>query len=395
MAYAAARVTPPPAATERLFVSTTPGLEPALERELRRLKLRVQRVPGGGGVEVEGPEGTHRRVNLESRVASRVLLRVGAFAAADARALQRGLADVALESFVAKGEPVSVSSSSHRSRLGAGQLKELAARVWKVVTPDVNEGSGPLEVQLRLEGDVCTVSVDTSGELLYRRGYRQEVSRAPLRETLAAGVLEFADYRGDEPLWDPMCGSGTFVIEAALIAMGRAPGMMRERFGFEAFPHAFDAEAFASMKDGLRTREKVKPPHELRATDLNAGSLGVARRNARRAGVLPFLTLERDDVTAPKHLPGATHGLLVTNPPYGKRVGEGGDLPSLYAALGTLLRERLPGWRGAVLVPAVRRGTPDVQLERALGLEPEDVFELDNGGIPLRLLLFAASRQLR
>lgn len=341
-------------------------------------------------MEVEGPAGTFVRVNLESRVASRVLMRLGSFPAADPRALQQGLGKIALAGFLkAPGDAVGLSVSSHRSRLGAGQVRDLTARVWRVApdrdSPD-EEANGPLRVQLRLEGDVCTVSVDTSGELLYRRGYRQEVSRAPLRETLAAGVLELADHRGDEPLWDPMCGSGTFVIEAAWIAMGRAPGLERERL-------AFDVEGLEAMKAELRQRERPKPAHELRATDLNAGSLGVARRNARRAGVQPFLVLERDDVTSPKHLPTSPHGLLVTNPPYGKRVGEGGDLPSLYAGLGRILRERLPGWRGAVLVPEVRRGTPDVQLERALGLEPEDVFELDNGGLPLRLLLFAPAQR--
>ncbi len=368
---------------EQLFVSTTPGLEPALESEVRRLGLRARRVMGG--VDVEGEAGLYRRLNLELRCASRVLLRVGSFAAPDARALERELGHLDLSGFVSPDLPWAVSASSHRSRVSNGLAKEVGSKVLRG-TSVRDEDEGVLRVLLRLEGDWCTVSVDTSGGLLYRRGYRQEVSRAPLRETLAAGVLELAGYRGDEPLWDPMCGSGTFVLEAAWRAMRRAPGLDRT-FGFESFP-SHDAPAFAAQKAQLYARMLAKPAHALRASDLNAGSLGVARRNARRAGVQAHLTLERDDLLSPKALPPEPHGLLVTNPPYGKRVGEGGDIPALYAGLGRLLRERIPGWRAAILCP-------EEQLARAIALEPEDVFDVDNGGLALRLLLFAPSGHLR
>jgi putative N6-adenine-specific DNA methylase len=368
---------------ERLFLSTTPGLEPALEDELRRLGLRPTRAVGG--MEVEGPGGLHRRLNLESRVASRVLLRVAEIPSPDARVLQRELGRVDLGPFLPPGAPVAVSAAAHRSPVSQAQAKAAAASLLGGARAD-DDAPDVLRLQLRLEGERCTVSVDTSGELLYRRGYRQEVSRAPLRETLAAGVLTLADFRGEEPLWDPMCGSGTFLIEGALIALGRAPGAGRE-FGFQRFP-AHDAAAFAREKAALAAGELPRPAHPIRGTDLNAGSLGVARRNARRAGVQPFVSLERDDVRSPRTLPDAPHGLLVANPPYGKRVGEGEDIAPLYAALGALLREKLPGWRAAILVPEPR-------LEGVIGLSPEDVFDLDNGGIPLRLLLFAPSRHLR
>ncbi|HZA52365.1 MAG TPA: RNA methyltransferase, partial [Myxococcaceae bacterium] len=287
--------------------------------------------------------------------------------------------------------PVRIQAFAHRSRLShSGRLREAAARAWNLPVDlasaeEQDPEHSPLRdetlVQLRIEGDRCNVSVDTSGEILHRRGYRQEVSRAPLRETLAAGILRLATYRGDEPLWDPMCGSGTLAIEAAWIALRRAPGGDRS-FAFQRWS-GYDAAAFEAARAAARRRELPAPPAAIHASDINAGALGTARRNARRAGVLEHLQIRRADVTHPSELPPEPTGLLVTNPPYGKRVGDAGDLAPLYAALGALLRERLPRWRAAVLVP-------DLRLERALSLEVEDAFELLNGGIRCHLLVTRA-----
>jgi putative N6-adenine-specific DNA methylase len=194
-------------------------------------------------------------------------------------------------------------------------------------------------------------------------------------------MLELAGYRGDEPLWDPMCGSGTIAIEAALLALGRAPGLSRS-FAFERFP-LHDSSAWEALKAKARDEERKKPPASIRATDLNAGSLGTARRNARRAGVVEHLALERQDARNPTVVPSGPTGLLIANPPYGIRVGEDRELESLYGALGSLIRDRLPGWRAAILVPQPR-------LERALGLEIDDAFEVLNGGIRCQLLLARA-----
>ncbi|MBX5482428.1 MAG: RNA methyltransferase [Myxococcaceae bacterium] len=380
---------PVSASEERLFVSTTPGLEPALDRELCALGLGVRRVPGGA--EVRGPKGLHRRLNLWLRTASRVVLRVAEFPARDVPALQRGLQAAALSPYWDGRMPLRIGVATHRSRLHhTAELRQIAARAWNATVASANPKAGDGEeeggaqellVQLRIDRDVCTVSVDTSGELLYRRGYRQEVSRAPLRETLAAGVLGLADYRGDEPLWDPMCGSGTLPIEAAWIALGRAPGPGRESgFAFERFP-SHDREAWQRERDEARQNERPTPRAPIYASDINAGALGTARRNARRAGVQPHLKLERSDLLRPTFVPTERHGLLVANLPYGVRVGDRSDLPALYAALGTMLRERLPGWRGALLV------ADGTGAEQSLGLELDDAFDVENGGIRCRLLL--------
>ncbi|XXF76847.1 RNA methyltransferase [Myxococcaceae bacterium GXIMD 01537] len=365
---------------EVVYVSTLPGLEPALEREAAARGLAPRCVEGG--VELEGPAGLHQEANLWLRTASRVLLRLGSFRAQDAAALTRGLAGLPLSRVWAGGAPPSLSVTLHRSRLpGPDAVLAAAARAWGVPSvpragPLDEEAPGGLTLLVRGEGDAWTVSADTSGDALHRRGYRQEVSRAPLRETLAAGILLLADYDGVEPLVDPMCGSGTFLIEGAGLSQRVAPGGARG-FAFESFP-GFDAAAWAERKARAGADALSAPRGALFGFDLNAGALGTARRNARRAGLT--LALERRDVrqlTAPPGPPG----LLVANPPYGKRVGEGEDLPGLYRALGATLRRSFIGWRAALLVPE------DTGLIQALGLPGAQGTPLRNGGLRCRLLL--------
>ncbi|HEX8440566.1 RNA methyltransferase, partial [Archangium sp.] len=346
---------------EQVFVSALPGLEPAVEAEAEALGLSPRRVEGG--VELTGEPGLHQEANLRLRTASRVLLRLGRFAAPDAGALTKGLAGLALGRVWDGKSAPRLSVALHGARLkGQDAVLAAAARAWGL--PSV-ERAGPLDEEsfegltllVRLEGDTCTVSADTSGEPLHRRGYRQEVSRAPLRETLAAGILVLAGYDGVAPLVDPMCGSGTFLIEGAWMSQRRAPGLSRA-FAFERFP-GFDAAAWAARKARVEAEALPAPRAVLRGHDINAGSLGTARRNARRAGVT--LTLERQDVRTLALPAGLGPGLVVANPPYGKRVGEAEDLPGLYRALGATFRRAFAGWRAAVLVP------DDAGLVRALG----------------------------
>lgn len=369
----------PPPPTEQLFAVASPGLEPALEAEAEALGMRPRREEGG--VVLEGPAGLHQEANVRLRTASRVLLRLGGFRAPDVGALTRGLAALDLgRVWNGTGTP-RLLVAAHRSRVPAGAVLGAAARAWGVPglarAGDLEEDDAEgLTLLARLEGDTCTVSVDTSGGLLYRRGYRQEVGRAPLRETLAAGLLVLAGYDGGEPLVDPMCGSGTFLIEGAWMSMRRAPGLER-RFAFERFP-GFAPAAWEALRARVQAEALATPRAALAGFDLNAGALGTARRNARRAGVT--LTLERRDVKT-LEAPGKTPGLVVANPPYGKRVGEGGELPDLYRALGATLKRAFGGWRVALLVP------DEAVLIRALGLTGARSLPVRNGGLPCRCLL--------
>ncbi|MCP3144410.1 THUMP domain-containing class I SAM-dependent RNA methyltransferase [Pyxidicoccus xibeiensis] len=378
-------MTSPPPKVEQLYVSTLPGLELALEAEASALGWKPRRAEGG--VELEGPAGLHQEANLRLRTASRVLLRVGTFRAGDSDTLAEHLGAMDLSRLWDGRTPPKLSVSLHRSRVpGADVVFSAAAYAWGLPSVEQagaleEEGSGPgLTLLVRVEGDVFTVSADTSGEPLHRRGYRQEVSRAPLRETLAAGILRLAGYDGAEPLVDPMCGSGTFLIEGAWMSMNRAPGLTRA-FAFESFP-GFDAEAWARRKAQAEADALPAPRAVIHGHDINAGSLGTARRNARRAGVT--LALERKDVrtlTAPSPGPG----LVVANPPYGKRVGEAEDLPGLYRALGATLRRGFAGWRAAVILP------DDTALVKALDLPGARSLPVRNGGLRCRLLLTDAA----
>jgi putative N6-adenine-specific DNA methylase len=364
---------------EQVFAVAAPGLEPALEAEAAALGLAPRRVEGG--VELEELAGLHQEANLRLRTASRVLLRLGRFRAPDVGALTRGLAALDLARVWDGKEIPKLSVAAQGARVPVSAVPPAAARAWGLSQVGRagaldEEGTEGLTLLVRLEGQECTVSADTSGEPLHRRGYRQEIGRAPLRETLASGILGLASYNGGEPLVDPMCGSGTFLIEGAWLSQRRAPGLERG-FAFEHFPR-FDAAAWAERRGRARAEVLPAPRAPLHGFDINAGALGTARRNARRAGLT--LALERRDVKA-LEAPVPGPGLVVANPPSGKRVGEAEDLPELYRALGATLRRAFKGWRSALLVP------DEGALVRALALPTERSLPVRNGGLRCLVLL--------
>lgn len=358
---------------EELFVSTTPGLEPLVERELGSFGETVERLTGG--VRVVGRPGLHRELNLRLRTATRVLMRVGRFQARNEPSLVRGLVGLPLDAYAAKRAAIGFvwSGRPWSSAVRARAEKQLRQK-WNLAPQAALTG---LALLVRQSGEGCEVSVDTTGELLHRRGYRQELSRAPLRETLAAGVLLLAGYDGTEPFWDPMCGSGTIAIEAALIATRRAPGLER-KFAFEQWP-TFDRRAWDETRR-VAASEARRAPASLWASDLNAGALGTARRNARRAGVLEEIGLFRQNLLHPERAPPGKTGLLVANLPYGKRLGGEGDLGALYERIGKSLRAHWQSWRWALLVPKGPLGA-------RLGLAFDEVFRLENGGLECELLV--------
>jgi len=233
-------------------------------------------------------------------------------------------------------------------------------------------------VYVRGVADRFTLSVDASGELLHRRGARTEVSAAPLRETLAAGVLALAGWSPDEPLYDPMCGAGTFPIEAALRAQGRAPGLARA-FAFERWPlFAAHPELARAILDEARARPPSPVAAPIAGSDRDARLVESARRNAARAGVDAGITFACADLAVVR-APAPT-GLVVANPPYGRRLSDPRRIDRAYRDLGRALRARFPGWRAAVLAPA--RLPSD-----ALGLPVTARFPLVNGGLRVVLVV--------
>jgi putative N6-adenine-specific DNA methylase len=372
-----------PAARERVFVQCLPGLEHVLEVEARPLGS-VHRVTGG--VEIEGAAGLHARAVLVLRVAERVLLRLLEVPARRWSEVESALRETSLDRVAARGAPVVLETALRMPSAPApGAVPGALGRQWRrPVHPAKGEArdAGMPRLLLRVGEGRASLSADVGGELLHRRGWRQETSRAPMRETLAAGVLALAGYAPDRPLLDPVCGSGTLVIEAALVARSIAPGLGRS-FAAEHWPEAERVD-WAGQRDQLRAAVRAHVPASIAGSDNNAGSLGTARRNARRAGVLDDVRLERVDVAAA--VPGASlAGLVVGNLPYGLRVGARAGLEAFDGALARTLGSAFAGWRKAFLVDDERR------LARAGGSEPHRVHRLLNGGIPVVLGVWDAA----
>ncbi len=404
-----------------LFAVAAPGLESLVAEELAALGITA--TAERGGVAWDGTLAELYTANLWLRTASRIIARVGQFRARTFPELERYAGRLPWGEFIAPGRAVQLRVSCHKSRLY--HEKAIAERVRGAIeravgplgsTGDTGGGAGPhgtstvgtatgaprtdrhgavagapeerdddgADTQLvvvRFHYDRCTISVDSSGALLHRRGYRQELARAPLRETLAAALIVASGWRGDAPLIDPFCGSGTIPIEAALIARGIAPGLAHppgepRRYAFQEW-HGYDAGLWADLIARARAAARPEAGITILGSDRDAGAIAATTANAERAGVLTDLQLEVRPLSALE--PPAGAGWLVTNPPYGVRVGERAPLRDLYAALGKLARQRLRGWHLTLL-------SADRQLEKQVGVPFETVLETRNGGIAVRVV---------
>jgi putative N6-adenine-specific DNA methylase len=266
-------------------------------------------------------------------------------------------------------------------RAAEAQIPGIAQR--PVEADDEGEFQGEAQlIVVRFLHDRCTLSVDSSGAPLYMRGYRQAVGRAPLRETLAAAVLLGSGWRPGESLLDPMCGSGTIPIEAALITRNVAPGIgnaSREprSYAFERWPD-HDALAWDAVVEAARGAVTATNGPPIHASDRDEGAVRATAENAERAGVIDDLTIECAALTS--ITPPAAPGWLLSNPPYGLRVSESSELRNLYAALGSFARESLRGWHLGIL-------SADPRLAAQLRLPLREVLRTRNGGIPVSLLV--------
>jgi putative N6-adenine-specific DNA methylase len=359
------------------FAVAAPGLEPLVAEELRALGELQSLVVGEsapGGVSFRAGRAGLYAANLHLRIASRVLVRIGLFHASAFHELERHAARLPWREFAAPGRPVAFRVTSRKSRLYHQDAiaQRLLAAAGGATAP---EDEAAQEFVVRLFRDECTVSADASGELLHRRGYRLATAKAPLRETLAAAMLVGSGWDGSAPLVDPMCGSGTIPIEAALLARRIPPGMAR-RFAFMRWP-AFDESAWERLVRQARERMVPRAPVPILGSDRDAGAVAASAANAERAGVAGDIEWRRAAISAMAPPPGP--GWIVTNPPYGVRVGERRLLRDLYAQLGNVARRCCPGWEVAFLAA-------HPELERQTGLEPSERFTTENGGIRVRLV---------
>ena len=389
------------------FAVTAPGIESITALELSRLGLLPAESLPAVKPALSSPKeslGTHHasdslhfkgglealyRANLHLRAASRILVRLGMpFMARSFPELVEKASRLPWERFLTPGQPVALRVTCHKSKLYHSEavaqrlLTALEARLGKPSvrlrsatadeTDDEESGNLPQLILARLVDDKCTVSVDSSGALLHRRGYRLATAKAPLRETLAAALLLASGWDAQSPLLDPFCGSGTIPIEAALLALNIPPGLNR-RFAFMDWPN-FDENLWREIRSNVQHSTSNVPP--ILASDRDAGAVRSAQENARRAGVNHLIQFEVQAVSAVH--PPARKGWVVTNPPYGVRVSEGKDLRNLYAQFGNVLRAKFPGWRVAIL-------SSDEFLLGHTGLKLESSLTFNNGGLRVKL----------
>jgi len=366
------------------FAVTAPGLAPFVAQELALLDLTAREV-SDAGVAFDATAADLTRVNLWSRHASRVLVRLASFTAIDFATLEKQAMRVPWDRVLSSGMTARLRVTCRKSKLyHSDAVAERVARgIQRSLTGVMVEARSRDEddtielppaqlIVVRFEHDRCTISADSSGELLHRRGWRQAVAKAPLRETLAAAMLSACDWDGTTPLVDPFCGSGTIGIEAALKARNIAPGLERT-FAYEQWP-GHDATVLRAARAEARTKILPNVAVPIVLADRDSGACDAAVANAERAGVLADVTIAQQALSDTDLGAIGASGLVLTNPPYGLRVTDGNDIRSLYARLGDVLRDGGPGWRLAMLVP-------DKQLSAQLRMKMDTKLRTANGGI--------------
>ncbi len=365
-----------------LFAVCQPGLEKIVADELRALGIANPQ-PVHGGVEFNGFLTHVYRVNLWSRTAERILLRLREFRAESFRELHHKAARTAWEEFLLPGCEVSIRATCHKSILmhtgGVAEriLNGISDRLGQpsklITTDEENKSARSNFIIVRIVDDRCLISLDTSGALLHFRGYRQATAKAPLRETLAAAMLLSSGWTPDRSLLDPFCGSGTIPIEAALIARHIAPGR-RRKFAFMEW-RQFDRAEWDALIDQADSTALDHIPASIQGSDRDVGAIEASRSNAERAGVLNDIEFTQRAMSAIEPI---GIGDVITNPPYGQRVGDG-EVRNLYAQFGKVLRAQCVGWRAAML-------SSDVHWEYATGLKFQPITRFNNGGIKVRFV---------
>ena len=371
------------------FAIVAPGLEAFALAEAQVLGLDA--TAEEGGIVWSGDARSALTANSTLRIASRVLVRLASFEARSFAELERHARRIEWSRVLRAGDAVRFRVTCKKSKLyhSDAVAQRLADAVMRVVPGVRAEGGSATDdetddvsgdvalIVVRVMRDRCTVSADSSGALLHRRGYRQATAKAPLRETIAAAMLAASEWDEASPLVDPLCGSGTIVIEGAMRARQMAPGGRRS-YAMERWPTVSPTLGDRVRAD-LATRSKPRADVEIIGSDRDAGAIAAAGANAERAGVSKDVTLAIHSLSAAV-FPAAARGWIVTNPPYGVRVGDADRVRDLWAQLGKVLRERAPGWRLALL-------SPDAALDRQLRIPLRAAASISNGGIPVRIMV--------
>lgn len=369
---------------ETFFATCPRGLEAVLADELTTLGAQdVRAVDGGTGF--RGPYALCYRINLESRIASRVLWRIGQCRYRDENNVYATARKLPWAKWFGPRQSIRVDTAAIKSPLRS--LDFVTLRVKDAVCDVLREAEGDrpnvdtrqpdVRIHVFLTQDEAVFYLDTSGDALFKRGWRTATGEAPLRENLAAGILRLAGWTPDQPLLDPMCGSGTFLIEAALMAMQRAPGLNRS-FGFERLRN-LDAGAWTTLRNQVAAKENKSIKTMIYGCDRSGDAIAQARHNVAALALENRIELKQCSFEDSK--PPAPAGVLITNPPYGVRLEELDDLAAWYPKLGDILKQRYAGWTAYIL-------TADLRLAKIMRLQPSRRTPLFNGALECRLFKY-------
>ena len=363
------------------FASCPRGLEAILSDELTNLGVKEIKVVDGG-IKFESTTEIMYRANLTSRIATRILCRVsnGNYKTEDD--LYNAAVNVKWANLFDVSKGIKVSTTGVKCPLKS--LDFMTLRIKDAICdqfrsqvnarPNVEIRDPDVRIHLYLEADYFDLYIDTSGKPLYQRGFRKSSVEAPIRENLAAGILAISGWQPGDFLLDPMCGSGTFLIEAAMISLNQAPGLKR-CFGFEHWSN-FDSIAFKKIKSEYQS--KIKPPvfSNIYGSDEDLRAIRVTKSNLEEAGLKSAVELSCksfNDIVAP-----SKEGILITNPPYGVRIGEDEELALAYPLWASIMKKKLAGWRTYFL-------TSDLRMPKLMRLSPSKKTPLYNGALDCRL----------
>ena len=369
--------------THTLFATCPRGLETILAQELQQQGCTAV-TPTDGGVSCQGTLAHVYRANLHSRTASRILLQLARTAYRSEHDIYQATKNIAWHNWFNVSQTFKVKVEGKRANVKSLDFTALKIkdgvcdrfREHDGERPSIDKSRPDIRIHAFLDERNVSIFIDTSGEALFKRGYRQDTGEAPLRENLAAGLLLLAGYDGTQPFQDPFCGSGTIAIEAAWIALGRAPGLNR-RFGFEKLAQ-FDRALWVKLKAEARHAIRNRPYANIAASDNDRAMTRMTQANAAAAEVDGFIDINTLDAQDTR--PNGEGGIIVSNPPYGVRLAEIQALHALYPQLGSWLKQHYAGWTAGLF-------SGDMDMPKLMRLKPKRKIPLFNGNLDCRLFL--------
>jgi putative N6-adenine-specific DNA methylase len=375
-----------PCSSGQYFATVARGLEPLAVQELEQLGATSVE-PEFCGVSFEGDRELLYRVNLWGRLPFRILVKLAEFRCETGDELYRGVQTIDWRAYLTPEQTLAVTSTGKSEQLNHSHFTSL--QVKRAIVDQQQSQCGDrstvdtekpdVRINVHIGRDLfCTISLDSSGDSLHRRGYRPAVGAAPLKESLASALIHLSGWQPDQVFLDPLCGSGTLPLEACLRSLHIAPGLFRDRFGFETWPD-FDSDLLGKLLSEAEAVEKPQLAAPIFGSDLNPMVVQQAKDNARNCGVMEhvqFSCMDLSQVEAP-----ASSGILLCNPPYGERLGSDQDLGEFYKLLGDVLKQRFKGWTAFVL-------SGNKELARGIGLKSSQRIPIANGTIACQLMKY-------